>query len=285
MSYEMTNGKIDIARAFSAEMLESADGYSMPYRLYIPKNYDCGEMYPVLIFLHGAGERGNDNKKNVAVAIPHVFDDPESPARRSIIIVPQCPEDRQWVYTPWEHGCYSVAGVVESRECEAVLEILDNVKAAYNVDTSRIYITGISMGGFGTWDLMARHSKLFAAGMPVCGGGDPAMAKALATIPIRTFHGDLDTAVPTEGTREMYAAVKAAGGKIKYTEFEDMGHGIWDTVYSDADNIRWLFSQTRKAAPAKAKAKKPNVKKAGIFGVAAGITAALAISVLKKKKK
>ena len=283
MSNELTNGKIDIEQAFSNETLVSSDGYVMPYRLYVPKNYDCGETYPLMIFLHGAGERGSDNKLNIEVALPHVFDSESSPARKSIIIAPQCPEDRQWVYTPWERGNYSVDEIVESRECEAVMEILKTVASVYNVDRSRIYVTGLSMGGFGTWDLMARHSDIFAAGMPVCGGGDPSMAKAYASIPIRTFHGAHDGAVPVDGTRELYAAIKAAGGRIKYVEFEDMDHGIWDDVYSDRGNIWWLFSQVKKKPAAKKTRRKNSVRKAGVLGAVAGVAAAMVISHLKKK--
>ena len=225
-------------RDFLRETLTSADGYTMPYRLFIPRDYDCGVLYPVMIFLHGSGERGNDNDAQVRVALPHVFDDPESPVYNSIVIAPQCPANRQWVYTPWERGNYSVADVTESRECQAVLEILRAVTRDYNVDSSRIYVTGISMGGFCTWDLMMRHPSLFAAGMPVCGGGDPSAAKTLSEIPIRTFHGLLDSAVPTEGTREMYEAIRACGrGRIKYTEFANGYHDIWDDVYSDISNI------------------------------------------------
>ena len=272
------------SRDFTKEMLVSEDGYTLPYRLYIPRDYDCGAFYPLMLFMHGAGERGCGNEAQVEVALPHVFDDPDSPAYNSIIIAPQCPEDKQWVYTPWDKGNYTCVDVVESRELQAVIEIIKNVCNEYNVDKSRIYVTGLSMGGFASWDLMARHPRLFAAGMPVCGGGDPTRAKALAEIPIRTFHGFLDDVVPAEGTREMYSAVKAQGkGKITYTEFMDGDHAIWDRVYMNKTNIKWLFSQVK---PQKeAGEKKINYRKVGAAGLAIGLVGAALIIIGKKRKK
>lgn len=284
MSHETERTKVVPERDFSWEMLVSSDGYTLPYRLYIPKNYDCGATYPLMLFLHGSGERGCDNTAQVTVALPHVFDDPTSPAYDSIIVAPQCPEDKQWVYTPWEKGNYSVSEVTESRELEAVLEILRKVASEYNVDRSRVYVTGISMGGFGTWDMLARHSSIFAAGMPVCGGGDPSMAKTLSEIPIRTFHGFLDNSVPTEGTREMYASIKACGkGKIRFTEFEDGDHGIWDRVYSDSKNIKWLFSK-EKHIRNNEKKKSAGLRRARNAGIALGIIGG-ALLLFRKKKK
>lgn len=284
MSHKHINEPVDMDRDFSKELYVSEDGYTLPYRLYIPKNYDCGVLYPVMIFMHGAGERGSDNEEQIKVALPHVFDDPTSPAYNSIIIAPQCPEDKQWVYTPFAKGSYSTSDVTESKECQTVIDILRYIISEYNVDKSRIYVTGISMGGYASWDLMTRHPSIFAAGMPICGGGDPSAAKILAEIPIRVFHGLLDTAVPTECSREMYYAIKAVGkGRIQYTEFENGYHDIWDKVYSDMNNIRWLFSNVKR--PKEKKRPKLNgYHKAGIAGVAA-LVAGTALLLIKNKKK
>ena len=284
MSHETSFTPVIPERDFSKETLVSADGYTLPYRLYIPKNYDCGAYYPLMLFMHGAGERGCGNVAQVEVALPHVFDDPTSPAYNAIVIAPQCPEDKQWVYTPWDKGNYSVDTVVESRELQAVVEVIKNVCSEYNVDKSRIYATGLSMGGFATWDLIARHPSIFAAAMPVCGGGDPSRAKILADIPIRTFHGFLDDVVPAEGTREMYAAISAVGkGKITYTEFPGDGHAIWDPVYSDSTNIKWLFSHKK---PEKKPAPKVNYKRVGAaVGIAGAVGAAILILAKAAKKK
>lgn len=277
-----TKEKIIPERDFSTELHVSSDGYTMPYRLHIPKDYDCGVLYPLLVFLHGAGERGTDNIKQAQVGIQHIFDDPESPAGNAIVFAPQCPEDKQWVYTSWAKGNYSVAAVTESRELQAVVEIIKDLVLEYNVDRDRIYVTGLSMGGFGTWDMLMRHPDIFAAGMPLCGGADPSQARALAEIPIRAFHGKLDGAVPVEGSRETCKAIKSYGrGMISYTEFEDEGHGIWDRVYSDTDNVKWLFSNV-KNQPASTPISYKKVAK--FAGIALGVIGA-AVLLGKKKKK
>ena len=270
------------------KQIYSTENFSLPYAIYIPKNYDCGENYPLLVFLHGAGERGDDNQLQLTVAIQKMFDDPTSPVYDSIVIAPQCPDERKWVMVPWECGNYSIAETPESEELEAVCGIIRNTIEDYNVDRDRIYITGISMGGYGTWDMLCRHGNRIAAGMPVCGGADTAFARKIKYIPIRTFHGSEDGAVPVDGTRKMFAALKNAGSKsIQYTELDGMNHGIWDMVYSDRENIDWLFSQrlsNRIKEEATAEVKK-NVT-AGVAGVAAlSLIVGVIAGIVKKNKK
>lgn len=261
------------------------NGYTLRYRLYVPKNYDCGETYPLMVFLHGAGERGVDNELHLTVAIQNMFNDPTSPVYDAIVIAPQCPEDSKWVLSSWEKVNYSIADVPESVHLETLCMVLDEIAGYYNVDEDRVYVTGISMGGFGTWDLLARHGARFAAGMPVCGGGDPAYAKLLARIPIRTFHGSWDPAVPVEGTRKMFAAIKKAGGEvIDYTELDRWQHGIWDHVYSTRENIDWLFSQSREERRKKAE-KAAKAKKLAAIGTVAGAALSVAVALLAGKKK
>ncbi|MBE6542122.1 MAG: phospholipase [Ruminococcaceae bacterium] len=271
---------------FERRVYES-DGYKLPYRLYIPQDYDCGEKYPVMLFLHGAGERGSDNENQINFHFQQFFDDPESPVYDAIVIAPQCPSNSQWVLTPWAEGNYSTENVPESRELESVCAILDEIKDYCNVDEDRIYVTGLSMGGFGTWDLLMRHGARFAAGMPICGGGDPSYAKLLSRIPIRTFHGSDDNVVPVKGTRLMYAAIKREGGEnIEYTEFDGCGHGSWVPAYADKENIKWLFSQSREERRLKSE-KKEKIKKVIAAGGAGAILSAILIllGVKKHKKK
>ncbi|MDD4496475.1 MAG: prolyl oligopeptidase family serine peptidase, partial [Eubacteriales bacterium] len=118
----------------------------------------------------------------------------------------------------------------------------------YSIDKSRIYVTGLSLGGFGTWDIISRHPELFAAAIPVCGGGDPSYAEVLVDMPIWTFHGSADSIVPVEGTREMVEALKAAGSElIKYTEYENAEHNVWNMAYVEDDLLTWLFGSTKKS--------------------------------------
>ncbi len=278
--------KLSLDSDFSRESYTTKKGYTLLYRRYVPKDYDFGKYYPLVIFLHGAGERGCDNQAQIEVALPHMFDSPDSPAYQSMVIAPQCPEDKQWVYTPWSSGNYSVDTVRESAELEAVADLIRYTVTNYNIDRSRIYVTGLSMGGFGSWDLLMRHNRIFAAGLICCGGGDPSKAPLLSQTPLRFFHGALDTSVPTECSREMYDAIsKVEGNRCSYNEFTDEGHGIWDRVYSNEENIKWLFSQ--KKAPVRVTP--DDKKKIGIIGAAvagiAGIITAAAVIGRKKRKK
>ncbi|MBR5858470.1 MAG: prolyl oligopeptidase family serine peptidase, partial [Clostridia bacterium] len=153
-----------------------------------------------------------------------------------------CPTNHQWVDTPWVNGAYSIDAVPESNEMKAVVELIANISAKYSVDSDRIYAAGISMGGFATWDALMRHNDLFAAGIPVCGGGDVSQGEALKETPIFTFHAVDDTAVPVAGTRETVNAIKKAGGtKIEYTEYASGGHGIWNQAFATKGLLTKLF--------------------------------------------
>lgn len=216
------------------------DTTTLPYRLLLPKEYDESKSYPVIFFFHGAGERGSDNKLQFFHCVQYIYDNaPED----CFIVAPQCPaQPNQWVDTPWANGAYSVENVPESNEMKAVLELLDELKGKYSLDANRIYAAGISMGGFATWDALMRHNDVFAAGIPVCGGGDPSMAEVLKDTPIFTFHAVDDTAVPVSGTQQTVEAIKQAGGdKIVYVEYPTGGHGIWNQAFATTNLLNKLF--------------------------------------------
>lgn len=222
-----------------------SNGDNFNYRMYVPEDYDASKAYPVLILLHGAGERGDDNTLQMKNMVATLFADANSPIQDSIFLCPQCPSDNQWVDTPWAEGDYRTDEVPESNEILGVLEMLASVRASHNVDANRIYIMGISMGGFGTWDIIVRHPDIFAAAIPICGGGDSSKAATIAHIPIRTFHGDADSVVPVDGTRAMVEALLAVGGNINYEELPGYGHNVWDYVAEKAGLMDWLFSQRK----------------------------------------
>ena len=223
---------------------ESDNG--MPYRYYAPDDYSDEYAYPVVLFLHGAGERGIDNEAPLIHVLQDWFNDLESPIYQSIIIVPQCPEEEQWVNTPWEQGSYDSDAVGESSAIKEALSILDQVCQEDSVNLDRIYVVGLSMGGYGTWNLLMNHSDIFASGMPICGGADPSKAEIVKDIPIYTFHGDKDSVVPVAGTREMVAAIRDAGGeKITYEEVPDVDHNVWSYAASRGDILRLMFEQRR----------------------------------------
>lgn len=211
----------------------------LPYRLVLPETYDETKSYPMIVFLHGAGERGNDNVLQLFHCVQYLADTlPEC-----IIVAPQCPVNNQWVDTPWTNGAYSIDKVPESNELKAVIELLDALQEEFNVDADRIYASGLSMGGFGAWDLMMRHNDYFAAGVLVCGGGDPSQAEALKDTPLFVFHGDADDAVPVSGSRDTVQAIRDAGGElVQYVEYPGKGHGIWNDAFAHPGMLQELLT-------------------------------------------
>ncbi len=281
----MDNG---IFEKFRREMYTAEDGFAMPYRLYIPDDYDCGKEYPLVLFLHGAGERGDNNESQLAIGIRHMFWE-GSPAYDSIIVAPQVANDHRWVDIDWEYGVFNRKQVKETRELKTAMAILGEVMELCNIDRDRVYVTGISMGGYGTFDAIARHGSIFAAAAPVCGGCDPETdAKSNMRIPLWMFHGSADTVVPPVGSRLMYAKIRSMGGdKVRYTEYSGLNHGIWDNAYSDREMVKWLYSQSRYerriAAEKRAKRKKTA---AAVGGIGLAVAAAVvAVNVVGKKKK
>ena len=223
------------------------------YRLLSPAKIEPGKKYPVVLFLHGAGERGDDNKLQL-LYLPEQMAQPEWREKYPcILIAPQCREDKRWVEVDWSAKSHQQPKE-PGDQMKVAMAILDNVLKAMPADPDRVYLTGLSMGGYGTWDAAARYEGRFAAAAPICGGGDEAMAKALVDLPIWAFHGDQDGAVPVERSRKMIAAIEKAGGHPKYTELAGVGHNSWTPAYSDPKGLLpWLFEQRRTPA-AKAKA-------------------------------
>ena len=236
----------ELFEIFEAKSFTAEDGTELPYRIYVPYNYDPTQKYPVLTMLHGAGERGDDNKSQLKNGVSKLFSQSDAEILDAIVIAPQCPVGNQWVDTPWSLGSYSTKSVAESNELKAVMELLDQIENSYSTDTDRYYVAGLSMGGFGTWDLLMRHTDRFAAGLAICGGADPSVAKSLKNMPIYTVHGDADPTVPVSGTREMVDALKKAGSTvIVYEELQGYNHHVWDYACSKPDIQKWLFDQTR----------------------------------------
>lgn len=232
------SAKGDVDTVASAHIYKN-DNTELPYRLILPDNYDDNKSYPMIFFFHGAGERGTDNKLQFFHLVQYIYDNaPED----CIIVAPQCPPNNQWVDTPWANGAYSTEKVKESNEMVAVMELLDDLSVKYNVDSDRIYVIGLSMGGFATWDALMRHNDVFAAGIPICGGGDPTQAEVLKDTPIFTFHAVDDTAVPYLGTKQTVDAIKKVGGdKIEYTQYASGGHGIWNQAIQTKGLLEKLF--------------------------------------------
>ncbi len=238
---EPKEGSLDL---LEKKTYTDADGKKLPYRLLKPMNVDPKETYPLVVFLHGAGERGDDNEAQLRHGVPEFLTPENRKDRPCFLIAPQCPAEQKWVDVDW--GADSHLQPKEPAESmRLVLGLIDEARKDYPVDPKRIYITGLSMGGFGTWDILARRPDLFAAAVPICGGADEMTAPKIAKIPIWAFHGAKDGAVKVSRARNMIEALKKAGGEPKYTEYPDVGHDSWVPAYKDADMMKWLFQQKR----------------------------------------
>ncbi|MEO2092258.1 MAG: prolyl oligopeptidase family serine peptidase [Gemmataceae bacterium] len=222
------------------------DKASLPYRLMKPDGYtkDGTDRYPLVVFLHGIGERGKDNAIQLKNGVERFVTAAARKKHPCFLVVPQCPSDKMWVNIRNTKANQTFADQ-PTEPAALVLDLIDALGKEYRVDADRIYLTGVSMGGYGTWDLICRKPDLFAAALPVCGGGDPAQADKLTKLPIWVFHGDKDTAVPPERSRDMVAAIKKAGGKPEYTEFPGVGHDSWTPTYKDDKTRDWLFAQKK----------------------------------------
>jgi predicted peptidase len=218
------------------------------YRLLRPAVVEPGRVYPVVLFLHGAGERGTENEKQRKY-LPQWLAEPGMQEKYPCYLVaPQCRPDHLWVEVAWDDVASTPQSPEMTPDLAAAVAALDDVLATEAADPQRVYLTGLSMGGYGAWDLAARMPKRFAALLPICGGGDETTVPRLANLPIWCFHGTDDTVVLPGRSRRMIAAVKAAGGSPRYSELEGVGHDSWTPAYRDPAVLDWLFAQRKEMA-------------------------------------
>ena len=208
---------------------------TLKYLLFLPKGYDSSEArrWPLMLFLHGSGERGNDIWKVTTHGPPkNVAHDPDFPF---VLVSPQCPEDETW-------------------SADVLVGLLDEVEGRLRVDTNRVYLTGLSMGGYGTWDLGLRYPERFAAIIPICGGGDllPVFlasrrkSEALKTLGVWAFHGGKDSSVPVAESQRMVDLLQKIGVKdVKLTIYPDAGHDSWTETYNNPEVYQWLLKHQR----------------------------------------
>ena len=221
-------------------------GRTFNHAFVAPAKVEAGKTYPLIVFLHGAGERGDDP----AVLLKHFFPAVCTPEFRErfpcYVLAPQCPKDERWSNVSWSEETPDGLPGDFSEPLAAARALLGESMTSLPVDPHRVYLTGISMGGYGTWDWIAREPDRFAAAAPVCGGGDPATAEKFAALPLWVAHGDDDRAVPVGRSRSMVAAVRAAGGEPIYVEYPGVGHDVWTAAYSNPDGLlAWMFRQSK----------------------------------------
>ncbi len=226
------------------EVIYEKDGKTLPYRFLEPVKVEKGKSYPLLVMLHGAKARGNDNKEQLKPYIGEIIRI-ASEKHQFFMVAPQCPNGKKWVDVSWGADSH-VMPEKPSVPLSMVFDLIDKISKEYPVEPKCIYIAGPSMGGFGVWDAISRRPEIFAAAIPLCGGGDAAQAPKLVKLPIWVFHGDTDPTVKTQRSRDMVEAIKKAGGEPKYTEYPGVGHNCYDQTFSNPEVIEWLFSQSKK---------------------------------------
>lgn len=232
---------------FKAHTFEGTNGNELNYRMLEPVDYDSSKSYPLVLFLHGAGERGSDNFSQLKWGAAHFADPGMRQQYPAFVVAPQAPEDSWWSNFESNDDSTSFSASLKGNPSEPMqltMELLDELQEEYAIDANRLYVTGLSMGGFGTFDLIEREPNKFAAAVPICGGGDVTRAFLLKDMPIWIFHGSQDEVVDVRHSREMVDAIRLAGGSPGYTEYPDAGHvGAWVKAYKDEELYKWLFSK------------------------------------------
>lgn len=217
---------------------------TLMFRLSLPSDNNLNGTYPVLLFFHGAGERGNDNTSQMSY-ISELIETEEFKSKSCIAIIPQCPLNSIWVDADWTQS-KSVFKDNPENSMMLTFNLLDYIIKNYSADTNRMYVMGISMGGFATWDIITRYPGKFAAAVPICGGGDETKAERIGNTPVWAFHGSKDKLVNVSRTRNMVNTLKTLNNYVKYTEYNNVGHNAWTFALKEKDLVEWLFSKSRK---------------------------------------
>lgn len=217
-----------VETGFLNRVLKQGDT-SMPYVVYVPRDYTATKKYPIILFLHGVGERGDDGLKPTQIGIGSAIR-MRSERFPCIVVMPQCPANKWW----------------SGDALEMAYQCLQQAIKEFSCDPQRVYLTGLSMGGFGTWELGAKYPETFAAMVPICGRGNPADAEKLKNMPIWVFHGAADPVVPVTFSRDMVEALRKAGStSVIYTEYPGIEHNSWDPAYNAPELMTWLLEQKR----------------------------------------
>ena len=231
---------------WEAREYKSNNGTRLPYRMLSPATMVEGQSYPLVIFLHGSGERGSDNEaqlKHVAKSFDQESIRAQYPA---FVIFPQLGRNDTWSNGEYDQETATIHLENQAGDyLAAVMDVIDEMEAEFPIDTDRIYLGGLSMGGFGTWDALSRWPWRFAAAFPICGIGDPTTVSRFQHVPIWVVHGDADVVVPVEGSRLMVEALRATGAAVIYSEFPEVNHNSWDPAFDTQHMIDWIFAQRK----------------------------------------
>jgi len=234
--------------SFLKKQFTTRDGYQLNYRILYPVNCCSSKQYPLVLFLHGAGERGGDNEKQLVHGGDLLASYENQTNYPAIIIVPQCPEEQSWLnYDRRQGGAdrYYPANASIAKPLSAVKELLDSYIAKGIVDTKRMHIMGLSMGGMGTFDLVMRYPDLFVTATPVCAGVSlERLARYKGKTRFRLYHGADDSVVPAQYSRDAYEALQKAGAAVSYKEYPGVDHDSWNNAFAEPDYLSWMLEKS-----------------------------------------
>lgn len=225
---------------------------TLPYRILLPEGYNPAKKYPLVFFLHGAGERGNDNEKQLTHGAALFLQQEARKNYPAIVVFPQCPRNSFWSNVSFKRGENNEslfmfhAGPPPTSAMRMADSLLHFIIRKYPVQTRQVYVMGLSMGAMGTFELAYRNPSVFAAAVPICGGGAAAFAPAVREVKWWIFHGAADNVVPPRYSLIMEEALKKAGADVKLTMYDGVGHNSWDLTFAEKELLPWLFAQKRK---------------------------------------
>ena len=229
-----------------------AEGKTLPYRILYPANYDKTKKYPLLLFLHGAGERGKDNEKQLAWGSKLFITDENRKNFPAIVVFPQCPEESFWAVTKIDRSTTPFKIEFDytaepNWPLAAANELVKKISKEESVDKSRIYISGLSMGGMGTFESVYRYPDIYAAALPICGGGDVNhYDKRVAKVPFWVFHGAADAVVNVKLSQEMVEKLKSLKAEVRYSEYPGVNHDSWKNAFAEPDYLSWMLLHKKK---------------------------------------
>lgn len=227
----------------------SPEGGKLPYRILFPDDYNPGKEYPLILVLHGAGERGSDNEKQLTHGAKLFLEDKARKKFPAIVVFPQCAGGDYWSSVKIDRGKTPLELDFDySRPATAPLtlamKLVEELMRTEGVDKRRVYITGLSMGGMGTFEAVHRYPDVFAAALPVCGGGDTIRYKRVG-LPFWVFHGDADAVVKVDYSRAMVNKLQELDVKVRYTEYPGVNHNSWDSAFAEPRFLKWMFAKRR----------------------------------------
>lgn len=231
--------------SFIPKIYQKAGNISLPYNIYYPQAYKKDSKIPLFIFLHGAGERGVDNKLQLTHIAPFMSEKVVTEQYPAVMLWPQCAENDYWAPVK-RFEWVPVNGGTVTASMEALIDLIEDIIKDDHIDNNRIYLAGLSMGGFGTFDLLSRKPDIFAAAVPICGGADLSKTEIYKHVPLWIFHGAKDPVVPVRLSDEVVEKLKASGAhQVRYTVYPEGGHDIWNDAFNEAELLPWLFSQRK----------------------------------------